>query len=63
MSQLLTDDQQKIFYVLRVNGQDISQKYENQMLAEVEKRKLPPETQPLAEVVPVTANGQQLLFG
>lgn len=61
-NQILTDET-VVYYVVRANGQDVSQKFGNAMLAEVEKAKLSPELQEIAEVVPVTADGSQLLLG
>lgn len=61
-NEVLTDGT-VVYYVVRVNGQDMSMKCESQMLAEMEKSKLDPELQKLAEVVPITADGNQLLLG
>lgn len=60
-NQILTDET-VVYYVVRANGQDISQRYENPMLAEMEKAKLVPELKAVAEVVPVTADGKQMLL-
>ena len=61
-NQILTDET-VVYYVVRVNGQNMSMPVATQMLAEMEKQKLSPELQVLAEVVLVTADGKQLLLG
>lgn len=63
MNNEILHDGTVVYYVVRVNGQDMSQKFETQMLAEMEKQKLSPELQSVAEVIPVTADGAQLLLG
>lgn len=60
--QLLTDNT-VIYYVVRVQGRDITSKVESRAIAEAELSRLPAETRALAEVVPVTADGNQLLLG
>ena len=60
--QILTD-QTVVYYEVRVNGVAVSPKLESQMIAVAEKAKLPAETQAIAEVVPVTADGKELLLG
>ena len=62
MNQILTDNQQ-IYYVVRVNGANITAPVTSKMVAESSLNSLPPETQSIAEVVPVTADGKELLFG
>lgn len=61
-NQILTD-QQVVYYVVRLNGQEISPRVETRAIAEMSLNQLPPETRALAEVVPVTADGRQLLLG
>ena len=63
MDNMILDTGDVLYYVVRVNGQDMSPKYSNQMLAEAELQKLAPEMRSIAEVVPVTADGKQLLLG
>lgn len=63
MNNQILNDQTVVYFVVRVNGQDMSQRFENAMLAEMEKQKLDPELRKLAEVVPVTADGAQMLLG
>ena len=61
-NQILTDGT-SVYYVVRVNGKEVTQKVATQLLAEMEKQKLSPEMQAIAEVVPVTASGADLLLG
>jgi hypothetical protein len=61
-NQILTDNT-VIYYVVRVNGQDMSVPFSSAQMAEMEKAKLPPDTQMIAEVVPVTSDGKELLLG
>ena len=63
MNNLITDGGDVVYYVVRVNGKDMSVRFESAMLAEAEKNRLAPELRDLAEVVPVTADGKQLLLG
>lgn len=63
MNNMVTDSGEVVYYVVRVDGQNITQPVSSQQLAEMEKMRLDPQQQQVAEVVPVTANGQQLLFG
>lgn len=62
METILNNNEQ-VYYVVRVNGAPITQPVASLQLAEMEKMKLPNEQQQLAEVVPVNASGQQMLFG
>lgn len=59
----ILNDQVNVFYVVRVNGREVSQRFSSPMLAEMEKAKLDPETQKIAEVATVTSDGSQLLLG
>lgn len=63
MNNQILNDQTAVYYAICVNGVIISQKYDSKMIAETEKTKLPIETQAVAEVVPMTADGKQLLLG
>jgi len=53
----------EIKYVVRVNGVTVSIPFSSRMLAEQHVGNLPTEQQSLAEVVPVTPAGQELLLG
>lgn len=61
-NQILTDNT-VIYYIVRVNGQNMSVPFNSVQLAEMEKAKLPPDMQMIAEVVPVTSEGKELLLG
>lgn len=63
MNNMVTDSGDVVYYVVRVNGQNVTQPVSSQQLAEMERMRLEPDQQALAEVVPVTAEGQQVLFG
>lgn len=63
MQNQILHDNTVIYYVVRVNGQNVSQPCHSQTLAEMERSKLDPEIQQIAEVVPVTADGKELLLG
>lgn len=63
MNNQILNDQTVIYYVVRVNGRNVSDRLNSPMLAEMEKSKLDPEMRAVAEVVTVTANGAQVLLG
>lgn len=52
----------QIYYVVKVNGVAVTPPT-TQALAEAKRAELPKESQHLAEVVPVTTDGKQILFG
>jgi len=62
MSALL-HEVDEVKYVVKVNGVAVSIPFTSHFLAEQHISTLPMDQQPLAEVVPVTADGQQLLLG
>lgn len=63
MDNMITaDGDQKVYWVVTVNGQRVTQPVTSQQLAEAEKMKLDADQQQSAMVVPVTSNGQQVLF-
>jgi len=62
MTQILNDNQQ-IYYVVRVNGSNITTPVTSRHVAETTLNSLPPETQALAEIVSVTTDGKEFLFG
>ena len=62
MEQMLIDSEQ-VYYVIKVNGNVVSQPFTERMVAEMQKSQMPAETQLLAEIVPVTSDGRQVLFG
>jgi hypothetical protein len=63
MNNLITDDIDVVYYVIKVNGVSVSGNFTEQMAAELAKNNLPEEQKMLAEVVPVTAEGKQVLLG
>lgn len=63
MSQQLLNDDEQTYYVVKVNGLTVTQPVSTKFLAEMEKSKLPPEARLIAEVVQVTSDGRQVLFG
>ena len=52
-----------VYYVVRVNGVDITPKWPDKIMAENSLLSLPDDQQLLAEVVPVTLDGKQMLLG
>ena len=63
MDQLLNDEVNTVEYVLKVNGVAVSGTFTDKMACEMAKLNLPEEQRMLAEVVPVTSDGKQVLFG
>lgn len=63
MNNMITDDVNVVYYVVKVNGVEISTRFNERMMAEMAKNGLPEEQKMLAEVVPVTAEGKQVLLG
>lgn len=59
----LVDDNQVTYYVVRVNGRDVSMRYSNKMMAEQELINLTEAERNVAEVVAITPDGKQVLFG
>lgn len=62
MQQML-HEVDEVKYVVRVNGVNVSIPFTSRMLAEQHIGNLPVDQQALAEVVPITTNGQQVLLG
>ena len=63
MDQLLNDEVNTVEYVLKINGVEISGKFADKTACEMAKLNLPEEQKMLAEVVAVTHDGKQVLFG
>lgn len=63
MNNQILNDNTVIYYVVRVNGQNMTIPFNSRQMAESEIVKLAPDLQALAEVVPVTAEGKELLLG
>ena len=58
----LGGDITQTYWVVQVNGKTVTRKLSSKFLAEAEIPHLTPEERQSAVVVPVTADGQQLLF-
>ena len=54
---------EEVKYVIKVNGQVVSIPYTSEFLAQQNIANLSPDQQMLAEVVAVTPDGKELLFG
>lgn len=52
-----------VYYVVKVNGVEITPKWPDRMMAENSLLSLPDDQRILAEVVPVTTDGKQMLLG
>lgn len=50
-------------FVVKVNGRVVSDTFASRMLAEQAVANLPKDQQPIAEIVPVTSGGQEILLG
>ena len=57
------NESDKVYYVVKVNGQCVSMKHSNKILAEQELLNLPEDQKAQAEIVPVTATGDRILLG
>jgi len=62
MDNMITDSMDVVYYVIKVNGVEISSRFNDKMVAEMAKNNLPEEQRMLAEVLPVTANGDQVFL-
>ena len=54
---------QEVKYVIKVDGRVVSAQFASQQIAEANISSLSIEQQPLAEVVAVTTDGKEILFG
>jgi len=63
MEQILNDEVSTVEYILKVNGVPVSGKFTDRTACEMAKLSLPEEQRMLAEVVTVTTDGKQVLFG
>ncbi len=63
MNNMITDDMNTIFYVVKVNGQEVTAKFNDQPAATMAINNLPENQKMLAEVVAVTTDGKQILLG
>ena len=56
-------DNNTVYYVVKVNGMEVTPKWPDRMMAENSLLSLPDDQRLLAEVVTVTADGKQMLLG
>lgn len=61
--KLLMGETEQPKYVIKVNGRTVSVPFPSKFLAEQHLGNLPKDQQAIAEIVPVTAGGQEILFG
>lgn len=54
---------QQIKYVIKVHGKVVSVPFTTHQLAEAQIPNLAVDVQPFAEIVPITAEGKEILFG
>lgn len=52
-----------MYHALKLNGKLISRPISNVALLEQQRDLLPPDQKNLAEIVPVTEDGKEILFG
>ena len=63
MMNKMLSEVQEVKYVIKVDGRVVSAQFASQQIAEANISSLSIEQQPLAEVVAVTTDGKELLFG
>ena len=63
MNQTVLTDGSVVYYAVKVNGMLVTQKFTSQMAAEAAKQQLSEEAKMIAEVVPCTSDGKELLLG
>ncbi len=63
MNNLIMDNGDVVYYVVKVNGVEISTRFNERLVAEMAKNNLPNEQKMIAEVVPITTDGKQVLLG
>lgn len=63
MNNMITDSGDVVYYVVKVNGVEVSKRFAERMMAEMAMHDLPAEQNMTAEVVSITTNGDQLLLG
>jgi len=63
MNNMITDSGDVVYYVVRVNGVEVSKRFNERMMAEMAMHQLPAQQNMMAEVIPITTNGDQLLLG
>ena len=60
---ILASDQNQVFYVLKVNGVEVTARFNNPTIAESQRAMLPTAQQNVAIMETITANGNQMLLG
>ncbi len=63
MNNMITDSGDVVYYVVKVNGVEVSKRFSERMMAEMAMNNLPAEQNLTAQVVPITTNGSHLLLG
>ncbi len=63
MNNIITDSMDVVMYVVKVNGIEKSVRFSDRIMAEMAIKDLPEDQRMLAEVMPVTQDGKQLLLG
>ncbi len=63
MNNLITDSMDVVYFVVKVNGREVTTKFNDRMMAEMAIGNLPEDQKMIAEVVPVTTDGKQVLLG
>lgn len=63
MNNTILVDGTVMYYALKVNGQIVSRPVSNPSLLENQKEMLPENQRAFAQIVSVTASGQELLLG
>ena len=63
MNNEIIENGDVVYYAVRVNGTIVGPKHSSPLLAEAAITHLNEEQQSVAEVVPVTADGKELLLG
>ena len=63
MNNLIDNEGNTVYYVVKVNGAAVSPRFSSHQLAEMQITHLEEAHQLIAEVVPVTADGKDLLLG
>ena len=63
MNNEIIENGDVIYYVVKVNGNEVSPRYASALLAEAQIEKLSQAHRAVAEVVTVTAEGKDLLLG
>ena len=62
MNQQISEVTNEVKYVVKVNGAEVSPRYTTPQAADNALQMLSEEHQAIAEIVPVTSNGQQMLL-